>query len=382
MKTEPIRIAITGGASGGHLFPLISVTKAIKKEAEQKNWNIEIFYVGAPVFKKEILEEENISYYPLASSKIRRYFDPRNLIDILKFPLGIFQALKILYKFMPDAIFSKGGPGSLQVVFASWLLKIPILIHESDSIPGRTNLKSARFATKIAVSFEQAKKYFPKNKTALIGNPIDPDFDRLEPTNGDYENLKLDKDRKIILIQGGSQGAQKINDVIIESVPQILKMAQVVHQVGEKNFQETRLTAEGFILEETPTKKSDYHAYGFIPHNNLIIIMKMADLIISRAGGGAIFEIAAAGKPSILVPLPEEVAGRHQIENAYEYANTGACSVIEQPNFTTHILNSVIKKILEDNETQKSMSESAKQFAKPQAAQMIAKEIIYLITKE
>lgn len=379
---ESLIIALTGGASGGHLFPLISVAKALKSEAESKNQEIKMFYIGSPVFKKEILGEEKIFYYPIKSAKLRRYFDPRNIADIFKFPVGFIQAISILYKFMPDVIFSKGGPGSLQVVIAGWLLRIPVIIHESDSIPGRSNKIGAKFATRVAVSFEKAKKYFPKNKTALIGNPIDPDFDGLRPAYNDYEELNLDSNRKIILVLGGSQGARKINEVIVESIPEILKISQVLHQIGERNFQETRFTADGFILEQAPTKKSDYHPFGFIPHENLIIMMKIADLIISRAGAGAIFEIAAAEKPSVLVPLPEEVVGRHQIENAYEYASSGAAVVIEQPNFTKHILCSLIRKILGDTEAIKAMSEAAKTFAKPNAANLIVKEIMLLAVKE
>jgi len=377
---EPLRIALTGGATGGHLFPLLAVATVLRREAETRHRQLELTYVGVPPFHRETLERSGVATYPIAATKLRRYLAVANFIDLLKFPLGLLQSLIILYRLMPDVLLSKGGPGSVQVVVAAWFFRIPILVHETDSIPGRANLISARLATRIGVSFEAAKEYFPAAKVALIGNPIDPDFDRITPQAEDYDNLKLDRQRPIVLVVGGSQGAQRINEVIVEAIPQLLPLAQVVHQIGEQRFQETRLEAEGFILEQVPAKKHDYHPFGFIPHEHLVLLLKMADLIISRAGG-SIFEIAAAGKASILVPLSAAVVGRHQIENAYAYANTGACTVIEEANLTSHILTSIVQKVLTDTNGREQMAVAARAFAKPAAAETVARELLYLASQ-
>jgi UDP-N-acetylglucosamine--N-acetylmuramyl-(pentapeptide) pyrophosphoryl-undecaprenol N-acetylglucosamine transferase len=376
---EKIIICLTGGATGGHFFPLLSVAKIFQQKFAAEKQQGEIVYVGAPVLDERGLNYLKIAYFPITTAKWRRYWDIRNLFDIFKFPFGLFKAFFILYRLMPNVIFSKGGPGSLQVVLAGWLLRIPILIHESDTIPGKSNRLGAKFANRIALAFGTAKKYFPQNKTAVIGQPIDPFFQSINPTDEDYIKFNLDKTRPIILVIGGSQGSQKINEVVVEALPELLSLAQVVHQTGVTTFEETRLTANGFILENVPLKKGDYHPLAFITHEDLIKLLKACTLVISRAGSGAIFEIAAAGKPSILIPLPQEVAGRHQIENAYAYADTGTAVVLEQENFNKHILTSIVHKLLTDTETQKAMSIAALEFSKPNAAYFIAEELIALM---
>ncbi|MCL5257616.1 MAG: UDP-N-acetylglucosamine--N-acetylmuramyl-(pentapeptide) pyrophosphoryl-undecaprenol N-acetylglucosamine transferase [Patescibacteria group bacterium] len=371
-------ICVTGGSTGGHFFPLLTVSQALFEEARQTGQALEVFYLGGQPLEPKTLLQNNIAVSIIASAKWRGYFDPRNIVDILKFPLSLIQAFWAIYKTMPDAIFSKGGPGSLPVVIAGWFFRVPILIHESDSIPGKSNLIAAKFAKKIAVAFNRAKKYFPAAKTALVGQPIDLDFNQIEPDQTTFIKFGLDRTRPIILIIGGSQGSQKINDVALESLAELLNLSQIIHQTGRKNFEDARLIAQGYILENLPTKKSDYHPLAFIDHRDLIELIKMSDIIISRAGSSSIFEIAAAGKPSILVPLPETTSNRHQIENAYDFAETGAAVVIEQPNFNKNILVAMVKSLLVDIETKKSMSVAALKFAKLQAANLIAKELILL----
>jgi len=377
---EELIVCLTGGATGGHFFPLLSVAKLLKEECKRRDLNLKLIYIGAKPLKKELLEKEGIEVYELPAGKVRRYFDVRNFVDFLKFPISFLKAFWLVYKFMPDAVFSKGGYGSLEVVISAWFFRIPILIHESDSIPGRSNIIAGKFATRIAISFEKSKIYFNPKKTALIGHPIDPDFDKILPDDSDYVRFGLEKDKRIILVIGGSQGSLKINEVIIESLDELLNLGQVVHQLGENLYKEFKEIADGFILENVPTKKKYYHPLGFIDHEDLIKLMKMSDLIISRAGAGAIFEIAASGKPSILIPIREEVSGRHQIENAYEYADTGAAIVIEEPNFNKGILTSIVKRLFNEPETLEEMKKCALGFSKKEAVKYIVQELIFLIT--
>ncbi len=379
---EKIILCLTGGATGGHLYPLVNVSKVFKSIMEEKRWSYEIFYLGAKPFDEDILKINGIDVFTIPSAKIRRYFDFRNILDIFKFPFGFLKAFWILYIKMPNVIFSKGGYGSLEVVLAAWILRIPILIHESDTIPGRSNRIAGLFATRIAISFEKAKKYFNSKKTALVGHPIDPDFDEIKPDEEIYRKFNLEKNMKTILILGGSQGAMKINDVVIFSLDKLLNLGQVVHQIGKNMIKEYEQIARGFILENIPTKKNYYHPVDFIDHLDLIKLLKISDIVISRAGAGAIFEIAAAGVPSILIPIRENVVGRHQIENAYEYAHTGAAVVIEEQNFTPDIFSSVLKRILNDKETLEFMKKSALEFSKKDAAKLIAEELVFLSVKE
>jgi UDP-N-acetylglucosamine--N-acetylmuramyl-(pentapeptide) pyrophosphoryl-undecaprenol N-acetylglucosamine transferase len=378
---EKIRLCLTGGTTGGHFFPLIFIAKQFKEEMIKRNWNYEIFYLGAPPFDKELMSREGIEVYQIPAGKIRRYFHLMNFIDIFKFPIGLMVALIRLYLLMPNVIFSKGGFGSLEVVIAGWLLRIPIIIHESDSVPGRSNRLAGKFATLIAVNFEEAKKFFNPKKTALIGQPLIPNFDEINVTHEDYLKFNLNPQEKIILVLGGSQGSQKINEVVIFSLNKLLKVAHVVHQLGRTMFNEYSQIADGYILENVPARKKYYHPVDFLDNYDLIKLMKMADLVIARAGAGTIFELAACGVPSILIPLRKEVGGEHQIKNAYAYADSGAAIVIEEKNFFPDLLSTIVIKTLNDDKLLKEMRENALSFARKEATEKIVKEILFLITK-
>jgi len=208
MNKEEIRICLTGGATGGHFFPLVFVSQEIKKIAEKENLNLKIFYLGTKPFKEEILKNEGINIYLLPEIKLRRYLSFKNLIDLLKIPYAFILAFYYLFKFMPNLIFSKGGPSSLIVIFAGWLLRIPIFIHDSDSIPGLTNKISSFFAKRIFLAFESAKKYFKEKKTIVVGQPISISAPKEKALFEDYQRFSLDPHKKIILVLGGSQGSK------------------------------------------------------------------------------------------------------------------------------------------------------------------------------
>lgn len=378
MLEEEIRIFFTGGATGGHLFPLIFVKREIEKITKERNWETKFFYLGAKPINQKILEEENIKVIIIPSSKLRKYLSLENFIDILKFPLNFLFAFYYLLKYMPDVLFSKGGPGSLGVVLSAWILRIPIIIHDSDSIPGLTNKISSFFAKKIAISFLSAKKYFPSNKVIFTGQPIDTYLINQPIYLQDYERFGLNPEKKIILVLGGSQGSQFLNDLILDSLEDLLNLGQVVHQTGEKNFKDVYLYAEGKIYKKNPEKFKDYHPFPFLPHDDLIFLMKISDVIISRAGAGSIFEISAVGKPSILIPIEEKVAGSHQVLNAREYHKYGSCFVLEEKNAKPHLLISLIKEIFRP-EIYEKMQKGAVEFAKLDASKKIADELINLL---
>ncbi|GIW65975.1 MAG: UDP-N-acetylglucosamine--N-acetylmuramyl-(pentapeptide) pyrophosphoryl-undecaprenol N-acetylglucosamine transferase [Candidatus Parcubacteria bacterium] len=378
---EEIRICLTGGSTGGHFFPLLFVSKKFKQEMIKRNWNYRIFYVGAPPFDEELMKKEGIEIFKIPSGKLRKYFDIRNFIDILKFPLGFLIAFFRLYIIMPEIIFSKGGFGSLEVVLAGWLLRIPIIIHESDSIPGRSNILAGKLATLVGLNFEEAKNFFNPKKTAIIGQPLNSDFINIKPKLEDYERFNLNPGEKIILVLGGSQGSQKINETIIFGLNKILTVTQVVHQLGKNMFDEYYQVADGFILENVPMRKSLYHPVPFLKNDDLIKLMKMSNLVIARAGAGTIFELAACGVPAILIPLRKDVGGEHQIKNAYSYAYAGAAIVIEEQNLFPDLLATIIINTLKDEKLLKEMSENAKNFAKIEATDKIVKQMIIFLNK-
>ena len=327
-----------------------------------------------------MLSQEGIKVKTILAGKIRRYFDFKslfeNLIDIfVKIPFGIFQAFFYLFFLAPDLIFSKGGFGSIPAVISGWLLRIPIFLHESDSIPGMANRFLAKFSLEIFVSFPKTL-YFPEEKLILVGNPIRREI--LEESEEKAKNfLKTSGGKPLILILGGSQGAQKINDKILEILPEILKDFELIHQCGEKNYEEVRAEEKIMITKDL---EKYYHLFPFLKEEELKKAYAICDLIVSRAGAGTIFEIAALGKPSILIPL-SGAAQDHQLKNAYTFAASGATKVLEEKNFTPHFFLERLKYLFSHPEELEKMSLAAKEFSKPLAAKIIAAYMVDYLTK-
>ena len=375
-----MKILFAGGGTGGHIVPIIATVREIRRIYQGED--IQFFYLGPKdEFGQILLSQEGIKVKAVLTGKIRRYANWKsffqNLGDILfKIPIGILQAFFYLFFLGPDLIFSKGGFGSIPGVIAGWLLWMPIFLHESDVTPGLANRFISRFAREIFVSFPVQKTgYFSPRKMISVGNPI-----RREILEGEKEEakefFKLSSEKPVILILGGSQGAQRINDKILEILSELLRNFEVIHQCGEKNFKEVKVEAK---VMASPDLEKYYHLFPFLKEEELKQAYQAADLIISRAGSGSIFEIAAVSKPSILIPLPE-AAQNHQIKNAYCYAENGASIVIGESNFTSHFFLEKLKYLFSHPSELEKMAEKAREFAKPKAAKIIASYLIESLT--
>jgi len=374
-----MKILFTGGGTGGHIVPIIAITREIRKIYPKKD--LQFFYIGPKdEFGKIFLSQEGIKVKEILAGKIRRYLGWKtffqNLVDVcFKIPLGILQSFFYIFFISPDLIFSKGGFGSIPVVIAGKMLLVPIFLHESDIVPGKANQFISRFALEIFVSFPRTE-YFPLKKMILVGNPI-----RREILIGTKEEgkrfFKITGEKPVILILGGSQGAQRINDKILEVLPQLLENFEIIHQCGEKNFQEVKAESKAIITKELG---KFYHLYPFLKEPELRQAYAVCDLIVSRAGSGSIFEIAAVGKPSILIPLPE-AAQNHQVRNAYAFAEKGACQVLEEANFTSRFFLEKLKQLFAHPEELNKMADSAKKFSRPQTGKIIANYLVEYLTK-
>ena len=371
-----MKIVLAGGGSGGHFYPLIAVAEAIEDiTKERKLIEPELFYIGPEPFDEVALQEHDITFKPSVASRLHRYPSIFNILGLFKTGWGIIQATFQLFPIYPDVVFSTGGFAAFPTLYAARLLRIPVIIYDADTEPGRVSLWSASFARWIAVAHTDAADKFPKkyiDKIARTGHPIRKEIE-LPMKEGGNQYLQLDAAVPTVFIMGGSQGAIAINEVVLDALPALLERYNIVHQTGKANLKDVTGIAS-VVLKDSP-HKDRYRAYGLLNTVALRMAAGIASVVIARAGSGTIFEIASWGVPAILVPIPIDVS-HDQTENAFSYARSGAAVVMEQKNLTPHLLVSEINRLMDDSGLRNSMSEAAKTFARPQAALKIARIVL------
>lgn len=373
-----MRILVTAGGTGGHMYPLIAVTSELYSKAKEAKIPIRIRYVGAAGKEyRETLKNNSVEVRRILGSKFRRYFSVSNLVDIPKFGISLIQALWHLFWFMPDVVFSKGGSGSIAVVLAARFYRIPVVIHETDSVPSLTGRVTSRFAKVIAVSFESTRKYFAdrKGREILTGNPIRKGLVAGAMNHEEAKKaLGFNKDLPLMLVMGGSQGAAKINDFIMDNLRELLPVTQIFHQTGRNNYSQVE-KEYSVIKEDIPEElRKKYRIVGYLESAEVATALSAADLVISRSGGG-IFEIAAFRRPSILIPLPNS-AGNHQLLNAIEYEKTGAAVVLEEANLLPHLFLEKLEELYRNPSALTNMSKATKSFHGLDAAGNLARVIL------
>lgn len=375
-----MKILFTGGGSAGHIMPIIAVSREIRK-IYSKN-DLKLSYLGPKDdFSSLLLGQEGIKINLILAGKIRRYLNPisiiQNIFDLfVKIPLGIIQSFLYIFFSAPDIIFSKGGYGALPATIAAWILRIPIFLHESDIILGSANKFLSKIALEIFVSFPiKNMTDLPKNKMIFVGNPI-----RREILEGQKEEainyFRITEEKPVILVMGGSQGAQKINYAILEVLPELLSDFEIIHLCGEKNLKQTQ--KESSIMMRKDFEKY-YHLFPFLKEDEMKLAYSISTAAVSRSGSNSIFELAALGMPSILIPLAKS-AQNHQFKNAYAYSENGACLVIEEANLTPHFLIEKLKFLVFRAQEMQKMQQAAIEFSTPYAGKIIAEYIVnYLI---
>jgi UDP-N-acetylglucosamine--N-acetylmuramyl-(pentapeptide) pyrophosphoryl-undecaprenol N-acetylglucosamine transferase len=367
-----MKILFTGGGTGGHFYPMIAIAQALSDKAKEKRiLPPKLYYMAPTKYNPRALFDNEIEFVQVPAGKIRRYFSILNFTDLFKTATGVFIAIIKMFRIYPDVVFGKGGYASFPALIAARVLRIPVIIHESDSSPGRVNAWAAKFAQKIAISYPEASEFFKKEKVAFTGNPVRKEI--VTPlTNGAREFLNLEEATPVVLILGGSQGAQSINDVVIDGIGELVKKYQVLHQTGRNNFDLVKKTAEIVLKDNEYSYR--YHPFDYL--NDLAMRMSagVSDIVVSRAGS-TIFEIAIWGIPSIIIPLPKEIS-HDQESNAFSYARTGACTVIEEQNLASHILISEIDRIINNQSIKNKMKQGAKEFSHADASMKIAEVIL------
>ncbi|MBP3889313.1 MAG: undecaprenyldiphospho-muramoylpentapeptide beta-N-acetylglucosaminyltransferase [Cellulosilyticum sp.] len=350
MKT----IVLTGGGTAGHVTPNLALIPSLK----ENGWDIQ--YIGSfNGIEKELVQKENIPYHPIASGKLRRYLSVENLKDPFKVVKGYFDAYKILKKLKPKVVFSKGGYVTVPVVLAASHLGIPVIIHESDMTPGLANKIAMRSAKTICVNFEETLQHVG-NKGLYTGSPIRAELFKGTRTRGN-ELCGFDDIRPTLLMMGGSLGARKINEVLREALPTLLKTYNVVHICGKNNLDQSLVGLKGY-------KQFEY-VNAELPH-----LFAMTDVMLSRAGANALAEIIALNIPSLLVPLSQAASRGDQILNANAMKKKGYCEVLFEEDLTKESLIQNLDKVYRNrHQLRGKMEEMTKQSGVEKVMQEIQK---------
>ena len=288
--------------------------------------------------------------------------------------IGFFQALYHLYRYMPDAVFSKGSYAAVPIVLAAWIYRIPIMTQDSDAIPGVANKIMGKFADKIAVAYPSAVQFFESGRVAITGNPVREGIleGSIERARSRYQ---CSSEKLTLLVLGGSLGSRSMNIAFAKILPKLLDQFFVIHQTGMANIDEMRRRVEELNLGDLSGR---YVLTPFMDIGELSDALSLADLIVSRAGANAIAEIAAVGKPSILIPLPS-AANDEQHMNAYEIARVGGAVVLEEVNLGENMLFEKITDIMNDVSFRSKMGTAVRAFYHADASSRIAEGVVDLI---
>lgn len=370
-----MKIVFTGGGTAGHIFPGLAVVEEIKK---LKSGDVELVWIGS---KKEAektwIEENGIKFYSIPTGKLRRYFSLQNVLDLFKVFAGMVKSVFLLLKIKPNLLFSKGGFVAVPPCIAAKILRIPIIIHESDFSPGLTTRITSKFARKIFVSYADTIKMFPpkiQNACTYTGNPVREKFYTASAEAGKKFLGAQENTKKILLVIGGSLGAKQINDLVYETIVDLCENFFVVHQLGRESFLQ-HLEIEAKLAEKNPALLSSYKAFDFIG-SEMPDLLAASDIIVSRAGANSLWEIISQHKPSLLIPLSTGSSRGDQIENANFFLKAGCVEALIDDEATSENFLRKLLAIIKNTERLNSMVDACTKILPEPASKKIAKLVI------
>ncbi len=364
-----MKYILTGGGTGGHLYPLIAVAKALNAQGTGaeiifagNSLGLEASLIPAEGFEIKFISSGGFSSNPLKTGR-----------SILKQVKGLFQSLSLISAFRPDVVIGSGGYVSAAVTLAAYIKKVPVLLLEQNTFPGKTNRFVAKFASKICAAFEESIRYFPPQKVIVTGNPV---REEILSAKRDSARLALDipSENKCLLIAGASQGAKSINSSVIRALAQWKgRDLTIIHLAGEKNYEEVLGKTEKYREEGKP----DYRCLAFM--KDIALAYASCDLAVCRAGATTIAELTARGVPSIMIPYPY-AAENHQEKNARWLEKKGAALMIKDEELPAKF-EETISRLLENDAELASMSASAAALGKPDALEQILKVLSGIVSK-
>jgi UDP-N-acetylglucosamine--N-acetylmuramyl-(pentapeptide) pyrophosphoryl-undecaprenol N-acetylglucosamine transferase len=335
------KIVLTGGGTAGHVM----VNVALIPKLKEQGWDI--VYIGSHEgIEREIIGRiDGVPYYSVSTGKLRRYFDWKNFKDPFNVLKGVWQAYRLIQKEKPDIVFSKGGFVSVPVILGAWLNGVPSVIHESDLTPGLANKIAMPFATKICLTFPETKQHVNTDKAVYVGAVV-----REELKHGSAEQgrklCQFDGQKPVLLAMGGSLGSKKINDALRASLPVLLSEFDIVHICGKGNVDTSLVGQKGY-------KQFEY------VNEELPDLLALSDIVVSRAGANAIFELLALRKPMLLIPLSKAASRGDQILNARSFEKAGYAEVLMEEEVTNESLPAAIHRLYENKDRYKKNMEKS-----------------------
>ena len=359
-KNKKQKILLTGGGTGGSVTPLLAVVEEFNHPSPlYKGGKYEFLWLGTKDGPERVMvERAGIKFKTIAGGKWRRYFSLKNLADIFKIKLGFWQALWLMLKWRPNLVMSAGSFISVPVIWAAWLLGVPILIHQQDVRPGLANKLMAPFAKTVTVAFEKSLADYGQ-KAFWTGNPIRQSMKLAIRDSRFATHFNIQKNLPVVLVVGGGTGAEAINKLVLEGLNDLTQFCQVIHVFGKEKG--IRI---GII---------NYFAFEFLDAERMAEALKLADLVVTRAGLGFLTELSYLGKPSIIIPLPDS----HQGENAQMFKDAGL--VFAQKDLTPEKFTGAIKNLVADKELQKELGEKMGGVMKAGANEAMVKIILELL---
>ena len=367
-----MRIIIACGGSGGHIFPAVALAEGLKA----KDASVDIMFVGSnKALDRRIFIKEGFRYQLLSANKLPFTTSFKTLFFLLKMSVDILRSLFILMKYRPNVAVGFGGYVSAPVIIAAYILRIPRIIHEQNAVPGRANTMLSRFAGLIAISFRETKTYLATyaKKIVFTGNPIRASLLK-DDKMGNIKKLGLDPEKFTMLVIGGSQGAHNLNKAFLRALSgmdkSIRSRLQIIHITGVTDY--------GWASDAYKELSVEHRVHSFL--DRIEEAYSASDLIVTRSGASAIFEIAYFGRPMILIPYPFALS--HQSENASIFSTRGAAIQIDEKDLSSDIMKDKIEDLLKDRKKMAEMGENARRISVPDSSHSLAEEVLTLGKKQ
>ncbi|MEH7177270.1 undecaprenyldiphospho-muramoylpentapeptide beta-N-acetylglucosaminyltransferase [Neobacillus vireti] len=362
-----MKIVVSGGGTGGHIYPALALIREIQKE----NKNAEFLYIGTKNgLESSIVPREKIPFKSIHITGFKRKLSLDNIKTVLRFFKGVKDSKKMLKEFKPDIVIGTGGYVCGPVVYAASKLNIPTIVHEQNSVPGLTNKFLSRYVNKVAICFEEAREHFPNGKVEFTGNPRASEVIGKDGIRGRL-SAGLSTTMPAVLIFGGSRGARPINDAVVKGLSEFAeKPYQVLYITGDVHFKDVQNEVELIGNPENVVIKPFIH--------NMPEILAGIDLVVSRAGATTLAEITSLGIPSILIPSPY-VTNNHQEKNARSLSDHGAAELLLEKDLNSKSLIQHIDKILLEDENLNAMKMKAKKLGVPDSADRLYKLMKQLV---